>query len=320
MMKTADMASKWVPTESRHARPTVKRIPKVGVVILNFNGRSLADKCLRSVFASSYPNKEIIFVDNASTDGSLEYVLSNFPETHGMANDENLGIAAGRNRGFVEAISRGADYVLSLDNDTRIEPALIQALVEAAESDLDIGIVGPKTYMDDDSGRMQCAGGQITYTQNVCSERGRGRIDNGQYNIMQDVDYFPGFGFMARREVFEKLNFLDERFYGYGHEDTDFCVRAARLGYRVVYVPQAVMWHRGSATIGSYSPLKKYLEAVNSVVFVRQYGSFRQRLKYSFFAGLGLIYAFIVQSSRGNHPAVFAKARGLWDGLRKSQS
>ena len=303
-----------------NAPPGQRKTPKVGIVILNHNGKSLADKCLRSVFESSYPNKEIIFVDNASTDGSLEYVLSNFPETHGVANGQNLGIAAGRNRGFVEAISRGADYVLSLDNDTRIEPALIQALVEAAEADLDIGIVGPKTYMDDDSGRMQCAGGKITYTQNVCSERGRGSIDSGQYNRIEDVDYFPGFGFMARREVFEKLNFLDERFYGYGHEDTDFCVRAARLGYRVVYVPQAVMWHRGSATIGSYSPLKKYLEAVNSVVFVRQYGSFRQCLKYSFFAGLGLIYAFIVQSSRGNHPAVFAKARGLWDGLRKSQS
>jgi GT2 family glycosyltransferase len=309
-----------------HKNPTLnvppgqRKAPKVGIVILNYNGKSLAEQCLRSVLDSSYPNKEIILVDNASTDGSLEYILSNFPNTHGVANEQNLGIAAGRNRGFVEAISRGADYVLSLDNDTRIEPALIQALVEVAESDSDIGIVGPKTYMDDDSGRIQCAGGKITYTQNVCSERARGRIDCGQYNRIEDVDYFPGFGFMARREVFEKLNFLDERFYGYGHEDTDFCVRAARLGYRVVYVPQAVMWHRGSATIGSYSPLKKYLEAVNSVVFVRQYGSFRQCLKYSFFAGLGLIYAFIVQSSRGNHPAVFAKARGLWDGLRKSQS
>lgn len=303
-----------------NARPDQRKTPTIGIVILNHNGKLLAEKCLRSVLDSTYSNKEIIFVDNASTDGSLEYILSNFPEIDGVANEQNLGIAAGRNRGFVEAISRGVDYVLSLDNDTRIEPALIQALVEVAESDSDIGIVGPKTYMDDDSGRIQCAGGKITYTQNVCSERGRGRIDSGQYNRIEDVDYFPGFGFMARREVFEKLNFLDERFYGYGHEDTDFCVRAVRLGYRVVYVPQAVMWHRGSATIGSYSPLKKYLEAVNSVVFVRQYGSFRQCLKYSFFAGLGLIYAFIVQSSRGNHPAVFAKARGLWDGLRKSQS
>jgi hypothetical protein len=171
--------------------------------------------------------------------------------------------------------------------------------------------------MDDASGRMQCAGGTITYTQNVCSERGRGQTDRGQYSRIEDVDYFPGFGFMARREVFEKLNFLDECFYGYGHEDTDFCVRATRLGYRVVYVPDAVMWHRGSATIGDYSPRKKYLEAVNSVYFVRKYGTAKDFIKYAFFAGFGLLYALFIQSFRGNGRAVFAKARGVWDGLRK---
>jgi GT2 family glycosyltransferase len=317
LMKTAGMDSSWVPPGCRHPQPTVKRIPKVGVVILNHNGRSLAERCVRSVLKCGYSNTDIILVDNASTDGSLDYLRAMFPVVHGVANPENLGIAGGRNRGFIEAIRRGAEYVLSLDNDTRIDPGLIGALIAAAQSDPHIGIVGPKTYMDDDSGRMQCAGGKITYTQNVCAERGRGKKDSGQYDRIEDVDYFPGFGFMARREVFEKLNFLDERFYGYGHEDTDFCVRAAALGYRVVYVPQALMWHRGSATIGAYSPRKKYLEAVNSVYFVRKYGGFQQRVKYGLFAGLGLIYAFIVQSCRGNHSAVLAKARGIWDGLRK---
>jgi GT2 family glycosyltransferase len=303
--------------EIASARPEAARLPKVGVVILNYNGKSLAEQCIRSVLNSDYPNKEIVLVDNASTDGSLDYLRSIFPVVHGLANSENLGIAGGRNRGFIEAIRRGADYVLSLDNDTRIDPKMIQALVTAAESGSHIGIVGPKTYIDDDSGRMQCAGGKITYTQNVCSERGREKIDRGQYGRAEDVDYFPGFGFMARREVFEKLNYLDENFYGYGHEDTDFCVRAARLGYRVVYVPHAVMWHRGSATIGHYSSRKKYLEAVNSVYFVRKYAGRKQRIKYTFFAVFGLLYALIVQSVRGNHMAVLAKARGLWDGLRK---
>ena len=135
---------------------------------------------------------------------------------------------------------------------------------------------------------------------------------------LQDVDYFPGFGFMARREVFEKLNFLDESFYGYGHEDTDFCLRAAQLGYRVVYVPKAVMWHRGSATIGDYSPRKKYLEAVNSVYFVRKYGKLTIACKYAFFAGFGLIYAPRGAIIPWQPCRLFLpKARGIWDGLRK---
>lgn len=292
-------------------------LPKVGVVVLNHNGKVLAEKCLRSVMESAYANKEIILVDNASTDGSVEYLRTIFPSVLISQNSENLGVAGGRNCGFRKAVRRGNDYVLSLDNDARIDWYLIEKLVEVAESDRRIGVLGPKTFADDGSGRIQCAGGSISYTQNVCSERGSGEIDRGQYDRVEDVDYFPGCGFMARREVFEKLNFIDEAFYGYGHEDTDFCVRAARLGYRVVYVPQAMMWHRGSTTIGGYSPRKKYLEAVNSAYFVRKYGTPKDCMKYAFFAGFGLIYALAVQSFRGNHRAVFAKARGIWDGLRK---
>jgi hypothetical protein len=294
-----------------------QKLPKVGIVILNHNGKFLTERCLHSVLNSPYPNKDLILVDNASTDGSVDYLRPLFPTVLILSNAENLGVTGGRNRGFREAIRRGNHYVLSLDNDTHIEAHLIHALVAVAESDPCIGIVGPKTYLDDGSGKMQCAGGRITYTQNVCSERGAGEVDHHQYDRIEDVDYFPGFGFMARRAVFESLSFLDESFYGYGHEDTDFCWRAGQLGYRVVYVPQAVLWHQGSTTIGSYSPRKKYLEAVNSVYFVRKYGKPKDCLKYAFFAGFGLVYALVVQSFRGNHKAVFAKARGMWDGLHK---
>jgi GT2 family glycosyltransferase len=295
----------------------MSRTPKVAVVILNHNGKVLAERCLRSVVASPYTNKEIILVDNASTDHSPEYLKSVFPNIVVLNNSENLGVAGGRNRGFREAVSRRSDYVLSLDNDAHIDAGLIDRLVQVAASDSRIGVLGPKTYSDDGSQTIQCAGGRITYTQNVCSHRGLGEVDCGQYDAIQDVDYFPGFGFMARREVFEKLNFLDEGFFGYGHEDTDFCLRAVQAGYRVVYVPRAVIWHQGSATIGDYSPRKKYLEAVNSVYFVRKYGTFTNCLRYAAFVGLGLIYALVVQSLHGNHAAVFAKARGIWDGLRK---
>ena len=101
----------------------------------------------------------------------------------------------------------------------------------------------------------------------------------------------------------KQLDLLDETFYGLGYEDTDFCMRAVRSGYRVVYVPRAVMWHVGSATIGRYSPHKKYCEAVNSVYLVRRYGTLKDRAKFAFFVGFGLIYALIVQSVRGNHRA-----------------
>jgi GT2 family glycosyltransferase len=290
--------------------------PKVGVVILNYNGKLLAERCVRSARDAEYANKEIILVDNGSTDGSAPYLRMLFPDLVILEYPQNLGIVGGRNRGLREAVRRGGDYVLCLDNDARIETASIRELIAVAESDPRIGVVGPKVYSDEQSSRIQCAGGMIPYTQNVSSERGTGKVDRGQYDKIEDVDYFPGCGFMTRREVLETLDFLDESFHGLGYEDTDFCMRAVRAGYRVVYVPRAVMWHLGSATVGRYSAHKKYAEAVNAVYLVRRYGTFAQRVKFAFFAGFGLGYALIVQSVRGNHRAVFAKARGLWDGLR----
>jgi GT2 family glycosyltransferase len=318
MRRDAVMALRVPGTASQEkAHTKAPGLPKVGVVILNHNGRLLAERCVRSVVESPYPHKDIILVDNGSTDGSAGYLRTLFPDLLIIENSANLGVAGGRNCGFREASRRGNDYILSLDNDAHIDGRLLEELVEVAESDPRIGVVGPKTYSDDGSGTIQCTGGSITYTQNVCAQRGLGESDRGQYDEVKDVDYFPGFGFMARREVFERLKLLDETFYGYGHEDTDFCLRAAQLGYRVVYVPTAVMWHRGSATIGAYSPRKKYLEAVNSVYFVRKYGKWHDRLKYALFAGFGLIYGLVVQTPRGRQKAVFAKARGIWDGLRK---
>jgi GT2 family glycosyltransferase len=296
-------------------RPPLGESAKVAVVILNYNGKELAERCVRSVLASTYPRTEVILVDNASTDDSVAYLHGLFPDVLILECRENLGIAGGRNRGFREAVRRGNDYVVSLDNDAYVDVRFVAELVAAVGSDPRIGVAGPKSFWDDGSGRIQSVGGHITYTQNVSSERGAGESDRGQYDRLEEVGYFPGCGFMATREVFERLNFLDEAF-SCGHDDTDFCIRAARLGYRVVYVPRAVMWHRGSATIGVYTPAKKYLEAVCSVRLVRKHGNLKDRLKYAFFAGFGLIYALAVQTPRGNHKAVFAKARGIWDGVR----
>ena len=291
---------------------------RVGVVVLNHNGRDLATRCLSSVLADAPGKLLVILVDNASTDGSVEYVRNRFPAVLVLEPGENLGVTGGRNFGFREAVRRGCEYVLSLDNDTVVEPSSIDILANVAASDPRIAVVGPKTYMDEEGSRvLQCVGGAIDFTENVTREMGAHELDVGQYDTLRDVDYFPGSGFMARAGVMEELGYLDESFYGYGHEDTDFCYRAAKRGYRIVYVPEAVMRHGGTLTMGGYSPRRKYLEAVNSVYFVRKYASLYQRCKYAFYAGFGLIYALAIHGPRGNAKAVMAKARGIWQGMRK---
>ena len=293
------------------------RRPSVGVVVLNHNGRLLAERCLQSVVRAGYPTLDLIAVDNNSTDGSVAYLTERFPGATILSSPVNLGVTGGRNLGFHEAMRRGHDYILSLDSDARIDVSTIEELVAVAEADPRVGILGPKTYNDDETRTIQCVGGRILWTENVTRERGAGEPDRGQYDALTDIDYIPGFAFMARGDVFAQLDALDETFEGYGHEDTDFCLRAKQLGYRIMYVPRAVVWHKGSATIGGYSARRKYLEAVNSVLLVRRYGTAVQRLKYAVYAGLGLFYALAVQTPRGNAGSVWAKARGLWRGLRK---
>ena len=292
-------------------------LPTVGIVILNHNGKTLTETCLRSILASPYPHKSIFVVDNASTDDSVSYLRSHHPKITLIENPQNLGVTGGRNSGFKAAVKQGVDYILSLDNDARIDAKAIDELIAVANTNPRIGILGPKTYHDDGSGLLQCTGGKITYKQNVTAERGTNECDRGQYDNIEDVDYFPGCAFIARRQVFEALNFLDENFQGYGHEDTDFCTRAAHIGYRIIYVPKAVIWHGGSSTIGSYSPRKKYLEAINSMYYVRKYGNPLQKAKYFLYAVIGLIPALIVQTRYNNQEAVLAKAKGLWHGLKK---
>ncbi len=171
-------------------------LPKVGVVILNYNGKEMAESCLRSVVESTYAGKDVILVDNASTDGSAAYLRTRFPDALVLEMSKNRGVAGGRNYGFREAVRRGNDYILSLDNDTRVDALLIEELVAVAEADPRVGVLGPKTYADDGSGRLQCAGGRITYMENVTAEQGSGEIDHGQYDEIVDVDYIPGSGFM----------------------------------------------------------------------------------------------------------------------------
>jgi len=299
-------------TEPRFPRP------RLAAVVLNHNGKKLAERCLRSVLEDGLEERDVILVDNASTDGSVAHIRDRFPDVVVLESRDNLGVTGGRNLGFREAVRRGADHVLSLDNDTVVLPPCVGALTRALESDARIAVVGPKTYMDEERTRvLQCVGGAIDFTENVTREMGAGEVDTGQYDEPRDVGYFPGSGFMARAAVMEQLGYLDESFHGYGHEDTDFCFRAARRGYRIVYVPGAAMRHGGTSTMGGYSPRRKYLEAVNSVYFVRKYASPIQSCKYAFYAGFGLIFALAVQAPRGNAMAVVAKARGMWRGLFK---
>jgi GT2 family glycosyltransferase len=227
--------------------------PKVSIIILNWNGKDYSKRCLKSIKQNvRYPNYEVIFVDNASTDGSVEMVEKEFPKTKVIKNPKNYGCAKGYNEGV--KIAEG-DIIFLLNNDTKVLPKTIEKMVSFLVSNPKIGIVGPKLLYPD--GRLQPS------CRTFPSLRGelfsalfldmiflkspffnKYHIGNFDYDKIKEVDQPLGSALMIKKEIIDKIGLLDERYFIY-YEEVDFCYRAKKAGYKIFFIPYAEMIHYG---------------------------------------------------------------------------
>jgi hypothetical protein len=297
-------------------------MPFVSIIITNWNGCSDLVNCLVSVKGLDYPAYEIIVVDNASTDGSQETVKARFPEVKLIENKENSGNAEGINIGIRKAMEGKPDYVLILDNDVKVEKKILSELVKMAETDPKIGIVGPKIYYFD-SNKISFAGGKLDWLEGAV-HIGDGRIDNGEYDEKKDVIFITGCAILARKEVIKKIGLFNGDFFAY-YEDVDFCLRAKKAGYRIVYSPTAVMWHKVGATANrarsKISAFQLYLGTRNKIISVKDnymplsYGWFLMK-QVLIFSPIYLVSLFL----RGQYSLACAYSNGLLDGVRRELS
>lgn len=288
--------------------------PQVAVIVLNCNGRVDTLECLYSLTGLTYPNYEVIVVDNGSTDGSPEAIRDAFPVIRLLVNVDNLGYARGNNVGIRCALSQGADYVFLLNNDTVVAPALLDELVAAAQADPQIGLVGPKIYYYDQRNRLWYAGAREQWLRRIPATVGLDELDQGQYDQPRETAYIYGTAMLIRRQVLEEIDLLDERFFAY-HEDADFCMRARRAGYRCVYNPRGVMWHKVSATTRATPHIQDYLRAKGRILFfVKHLHGIRLPLVllYELYR-LAKVWAWRLRD--GQFEGARAYSRGLWDGL-----
>lgn len=234
--------------------------PLVSIIIVTLSARDFLEGCLRSIKESSYQNFEIVYVDNASKDGSLGLVQEKFPEVKIVRNRKNLGFAGGNNAGIEFA---GGEIIFLLNDDTIIHPELIEILVKELASSPEIGIVGPKIYfmpedvilnrsgmrsLADARDKIWFAGGQIDWARGQTSHMGKGLTDNELADDKKrEVDFITGCALMIKRELIDKIGLLDRKFFAF-YEDADWCQKAKKAGYRVVYVPFGGVWHIKSAT------------------------------------------------------------------------
>jgi GT2 family glycosyltransferase len=244
-------------------------MPRVVIVILNWNGLSDTLACLESLASLNHPSGDLLVVDNGSTDGSVEAIQEQFPQVTLIENSENLGFAAGNNVGLRHALDVGADYALLLNNDTEVDPPFLQHLVQVCEADSSIGIAGPLIYYHHDPEIIWSAGGAIDWRRGNTCMLGLNERDLDQFGIEpREVDFVSGCAMLVRLTALEQTGLLDERFYLY-YEEVEWCVRIRRAGFKIVHVPQARIWHKITPESRAASPLVHYYMTRNRLLFLK---------------------------------------------------
>jgi GT2 family glycosyltransferase len=219
----------------------------VRVIVLNWNGRQWLEGCLSSLRRQNCGAFEVVVVDNASTDGSIDFVRERFPECHVVALDANMGFAAGNNAG-----ARGATvpYLAFLNNDTEADCGWLSALVGAAERDPTVGLVTSHVVFMDRADTTDSAGDGYLRCGGGFKHRHGQRVDAQ----LQSREVFGACGaaFLIRRELFERLGGFDEDLFMV-YEDVDLSYRARLLGARCTFASDALVKHAGSASLGTVS-------------------------------------------------------------------
>ncbi len=228
-----------------HPSPSDSELPLVSVIVINWNGARYLPACLDALRAQTYPRLEIIVADNASTDGSQALIRERYPEVRLVALPENRGFTGGNNAGI--AASTGAIVIL-LNNDTEAAPAWVAALVDAFARHPEAGTAASKMLLFDRRDTFHTAG-DFYRVDGLPGNRGVWQKDVGQYDREEYVFGACGGALAVRRDVLEAIGLLDDDFF-FSAEDVDFAWRAQLAGYRCVYVPGAVVYHRLAASGG----------------------------------------------------------------------
>ncbi len=258
-------------------------VPRVALLILTWNRRDDVLGCAASLPRLTYPAVAPVVIDNASRDDTVAALHARHPALPVIENAGNLGYAGGNNVGIRWALARGADYVQILNSDTEVTPELTSELVRVAESDERIAVVGCRNLLREEPRRLWGAYGTLTFGPFLVRSDGAGAPDGPAWQTERDVDVALGNGYLWRRAALEQIGLLDESLFGY-HEDVDWCLRARRAGWRVVYAGAAAVLHAGgsSAATGSQWVFPRaYFLGRNGVRVARRYARRRQLARFT---------------------------------------
>lgn len=244
------------------------------IVVLNWNGATDTIACLDSLTALTYPNFNVIVVDNGSSDDSLALLRpykAPYPLTL-IETGANLGFAEGNNVGIRAALDAGAEFVFLLNNDTEVDPGLVGELVSAATAHPEGGVFSAKIFYHAEPNKLWYAGAKWLADKQHFQHIGIGEIDDKKrYEDVVDTDYASGCALFIRTEVINKIGLMDPKFF-LTYEETDWCYRARAAGLKTLFVPTAKLWHKVSASFGGVeSPLQLYFYSRNILLWAERH-------------------------------------------------
>ena len=303
-----DLSQTWA-SASRDAIGAA--MPRVAVIVLNWNKPLETGRCLESLLRQTYRPCHITLVDNGSRENPLTAFRGFAGQVTLIGNDRNLGYAGGNNRAIARALAEGADFVWLFNNDAEADPDCLARLVAVAQSDPALGLVSPVIRYLDEAAKVWACGGAFSVED--CSFEWFDRLDRAGLAMAAAPNTFmlPGTALLVRRSLLQEVGAFDEKYFAY-HEDVDLAIRAARAGFRAALVQDANVYH-GKDPTGAVSAHVHYYSNRNEFRLWRSRAQLAARLRKA----LWQLNTLLKQIQSGGDPPEHRQAMlaGYWHGL-----
>lgn len=243
-----------------------KTFPLVSIIVLNFNKRILSLECLNQILkVTNYPNFEVLFVDNGSKDDSAKYIQSQFQNDERVriiALDRNYGYPQGNNLGIAKA--RG-EYVAIVNNDVTVTLNWLSEMIDAIQKNQSVVAAQGKIYVAGGN-KFDSTGLFMDYFGNSL-KRGEGELDSGQYNTLSEIFCFSGACFIIKKSVFDQIGGFDKDYF-LMFEEIDLAWRVRLAGYKILYVPNSIVYHAVGVSTKKTPPLVRFNDTKNKLITI----------------------------------------------------
>jgi len=274
------------------------------VILVHWNSWSETASCLSSLEGLAYENRKVIVVDNGSTDDSVSRIRRRFLGAEVVLTGKNLGFPCGCNAGIRQALAEGTDYVWLLNNDAIADPGALDALVDRAERDPQVGAVGSAIYCMEEPNQLQAwGGGYVNFWM--------GRARHFLKPVSDEkIQYLTGASLLIPRRVLESVGLLDEAIFLYW-DDPEYCWRLRRAGWKLAVAGESRIWHKGMSAYGRKNPKLDIFYNASAVRFFMQHSP---TPLLSLWVGASLRIAKRLISGD------WERARAIWAGVKQGSS